>query len=190
MGETNVFPMRKRLRRSDETEASKTKPTESTLKNGAFPLGVRLVADEQQMSNSNGDFLSLAVGYAVVVRISTVSAQAALCAALGYFVDRRFETAPWGTVVGALLGAAALGVGIVATVKRLEREDATAPEEMRNGRNRDKVDFDAALSEESLKTEALRGEFEETLERATAFFAEKTEKTAISLGGDETARLR
>ena len=135
-------------------------------------------------------FSSLAVGYAAVVRISTVSAQAALCAAFGYWVDRRWETAPWGTVVGALFGATAFGVGLVAAVKKLERENATVAEETRNERNRDKADFDAALSAESLKTEALRGEFEKTLADATAFFAEKTGKDAISLDGDETERRR
>lgn len=128
------------------------------------------------MSNSNGDFSSLAVGYAAVVRISTVSAQAALCAALGYLVDRRFGTALWGTVVGALLGAAAFGVGLVAAVKRLERDGATASEASKNVRKRDNGDVDAEISAESLKTEALRDEFEETLERAAAFLAEKTEK--------------
>ena len=127
------------------------------------------------MSNSNGDFSSLAVGYAAVVRISTVSAQSALCAALGYLVDRRFETAPWGTVVGALLGAAAFGVGLVAAVKRLERDGATASNASENARKREHSDVDAEISAESLKTEALRGEFEETLARATAFLAEKTE---------------
>jgi len=127
------------------------------------------------MSNSNDDFSSLAVGYAAVVRISTVSAQAALCAALGYLVDRRFETAPWGTVVGALLGATAFGVGLVATAKRLERYGATASDASENARKRDHSDVDAEISAESLKTEALRGEFEETLARATAFLAEKTE---------------
>ena len=150
------------------------------------------------MSNSNGDFSSLAVGYAAVVRISTVSAQAALCAALGYFVDRRWETAPWGIVVGALTGAVAFGVGLVATTKRLER-DATESEALENARNPRNVEFDAALSAESLKTEALRGEFEETLERATAFLAEKTERpeqpessaqTRNSFNGGETERLR
>ena len=129
------------------------------------------------MNNSNGDFSSLAVGCAAVVRISTVSAQAALCAALGYLVDRRWETAPWGTVVGALLGAAAFGVGLVAATKRLERDGATASEALENGRKCDNADFDAEISAESLKTEVLRGEFEETLARAAAFFAEKTERT-------------
>ena len=127
------------------------------------------------MSNSNGDFSSLAVGYAAVVRISTVSAQAALCAALGYFVDRRFETAPWGTVVGALAGAAAFCVGLVAAAKRLERDGATASKASENVRKRDNVD--AEISAESLKTETLRGEFEETLTRATAFLAEKSERS-------------
>ncbi|MBP3556756.1 MAG: AtpZ/AtpI family protein [Thermoguttaceae bacterium] len=129
------------------------------------------------MSNSNGDFSSLAVGYAAVVRISTVSAQAALCAALGYFVDRRFETTPWGAIVGALLGAAAFGVGLVAAVKRLERDGATVSNASEDVRNRDNVDVDAEISAESLKTETLRGEFEETLTRATAFLAEKSERS-------------
>lgn len=151
------------------------------------------------MSKSNGDFSSLAVGYAAVARISTVSAQAALCAALGYFVDRRWETAPWGTVVGALLGAAAFGVGLIATAKRLERDGATASEASENVRKRDNVDVDAEISVESLKTEALRGEFEETLERAAAFFAEKTgrsegaeisEQTENSPSVGETERRR
>ena len=122
------------------------------------------------MSNSNGDFSSLAVGYAAVARISTVSAQAAICAALGYFADRRFETAPWGTVVGALLGAAAFGVGLVAAVKRLERDGASVAEKTQNARKRD---VGAEISAESLKTEALRGEFEETLGRAAAFLTAK-----------------
>ena len=87
------------------------------------------------MSNSNSDFSSLAVGYAAVVRISTVSAQAALCAALGYWVDRRFGTAPWGTVVGALAGAAAFGVGLVSAVKRIERDGAIASEASENDQN-------------------------------------------------------
>ncbi len=119
------------------------------------------------MSKNNGDFSSLAVGYAAVVRISTVSARAALCVALGYFVDRRFETAPWGTLGGAALGAAAFVVGLVATAKRLERENATGAEDFRSVR-RDKAELDAAISAESLKTEALREEL-----RAT-FSAEKT----------------
>ena len=126
------------------------------------------------MSKSSSDFSSLAVGYAAVIRISTVSAQAALCAALGYFVDGRWETAPWGTVVGALTGAVAFVVGLIATAKRLER-DATASEALGTVRERNNVEFDAALSAESIKTEALRGEFKETLARATAFLAEKTE---------------
>lgn len=138
------------------------------------------------MSNSNGDFSSLAVGYAAVVRISTVSAQAALCAALGFFVDRRFETAPWGTVVGALLGAAVFGVGLVATVKRLERDGANGSEESQDARKRDKVDLDAEISAESLKTEVLRDEFEETLARATAFFAEKTGRSEGSESAEQT----
>ena len=142
------------------------------------------------MNKSNGGFSSLAVGYATVVRISTVSAQGALCVALGYWVDRRWETVPWGTVVGALLGAAAFGVGLVSAVKKLERENVIVAQETRNERNRDKADFDAALSEESLKTEALRGEFEETLERAAAFFAEKAEKDAVSSDVDATERRR
>lgn len=132
------------------------------------------------MSNSNGDFSSLAVGYAAVVRISTVSAQAALCAALGYFVDRRFETAPWGTVVGALLGATAFGVGLVAAVKRLERDGEAASEASENVRKRDNVDVDAEISAESLKTDALRGEFEETLARAAAFLTAKSEASKKS----------
>lgn len=136
------------------------------------------------MSNGNGDFSSLAVGYAAVVRISTVSAQAALCAALGYFVDRRFETAPWGTVVGALAGAAAFCVGLVAAVKRLERDGATASKASENVRKRDNVD--AEISAESLKTEALRDEFEETLARATAFFAEKTGRSEDSEASEPT----
>ena len=151
------------------------------------------------MSNSNGDFSSLAVGYAAVVRISTVSAQAALCAALGYFVDRRFETTPWGAIVGALLGAAAFGVGLVATAKRLERDGATVSETLKSVQNRDGVDVDAEISAESLKTEALRGEFEDALARATAFLAEKAEApkrselpehTAFSPNVGETERRR
>lgn len=138
------------------------------------------------MSNSNGDFSSLAVGYAAVVRISTVSAQAALCAALGYLVDRRFETAPCGTVVGALAGAAAFVVGLVAAAKRLERDDATALEAPENGRKRDNADFNAEISAESLKTEALRGEFEETLARAAAFLAEKSERARQSESPEQT----
>ncbi|MBQ2850231.1 MAG: AtpZ/AtpI family protein [Thermoguttaceae bacterium] len=129
------------------------------------------------MSNSNGDFSSLAVGYAAVARISTVSAQAALCAALGYLVDRRWETAPWGTVVGALLGAAAFGVGLIAAVKRLERDGAVASDASENVRKRGNADFNAEISAESLKTEVLRDEFEETLARATAFLAEKTKRS-------------
>ena len=132
------------------------------------------------MSNSNSDFSSLAVGYAAVVRISTVSAQAALCAALGYWVDRRFGTAPWGTVVGALAGAAAFGVGLVSAVKRIERDGAIASEASENDQKRENVDFDAEISAESLKTEALRGEFEETLARATAFLAEKEARSESS----------
>lgn len=137
------------------------------------------------MSNSNGDFSSLTVGYAAVVRVSTVSAQAALCAVLGYFIDRRFETAPWGTVVGALAGAAAFCVGLVAAVKRLERDGATALAS-ENVRKRDNVDVDAEISAESLKTEVLRDEFEETLERATAFFAEKTGRSEGSESAEQT----
>jgi F0F1-type ATP synthase assembly protein I len=136
------------------------------------------------MSNSNGDFSSLTVGYAAVVRVSTVSAQAALCAVLGYFIDRRFETAPWGTVVGALFGAAAFCVGLVAAVKRLERDGATVSKASENVRKRDNVD--AEISAESLKTEALRDEFEETLERATAFFAEKTGRSEGSEAAEQT----
>ena len=135
------------------------------------------------MSNSNSDFSSLAVGYAAVVRISTVSAQAALCAALGYWVDRRFGTAPWVTVVGALAGAAAFGVGLVSAVKRIERDGAIASEASEaseNDQKRENVDFDAEISAESLKTEALRGEFEETLARATAFGAEKAARSESS----------
>ena len=135
------------------------------------------------MSKSNGDFSSLTVGYAAVVRVSTVSAQAALCAVLGYFIDRRFETAPWGTVVGALAGAAAFCVGLVAAVKRLERDGATALTS-ENVRKRDNVD--AEISAESLKTEVLRDEFEETLERATAFFAEKTGRSEGSESAEPT----
>lgn len=138
------------------------------------------------MSNSNGDFSSLAVGYAAVVRISTVSAQAALCAALGYWVDRRWETAPWGTVVGALLGAAAFGVGLIAAVKRLERDGAGVLEAAKDERKRDNVDVDAEISAELLKTETLRGEFEETLARATAFFAEKTGRSEDSKASEQT----
>ncbi|MBQ9127759.1 MAG: AtpZ/AtpI family protein, partial [Thermoguttaceae bacterium] len=99
----------------------------------------------------------------------------ALCSALGYWVDRRWETAPWGTVVGDLLGAAAFGVGLIAAVKRLERDGAGVLEAAKDERKRDNVDVDAEISAESLKTEALRDEFEETLARATAFLAEKTE---------------
>ena len=137
------------------------------------------------MSNSNGDFSSLAVGYAAVVRISTVSAQAALCAALGYFVDRRWGTTPWGTVVGALGGAAAFGVGLVAAVKRLERDGATASATSESVRKPDSVDVDAEISAESLKTEALRDEFEETLERAAAFLAEKKEASKRSEASEQ-----
>lgn len=142
------------------------------------------------MSNSNSDFSSLAVGYAAVVRISTVSAQAALCAALGYWVDRRFGTAPWGTVVGALAGAAAFGVGLVSAVKRIERDGAIASEASENDQKRENVDFDAEISAESLKTEALRGEFEETLARATAFLAEKAARpeSSSALERPETRR--
>lgn len=141
------------------------------------------------MNKSNGDFSSLAVGYAAVVRISTVSAQAAVCAALGYLIDRRWETAPWGTVVGALLGAAAFVVGLVSAAKRLERDDADGSEEWRQGAN---VDLKAALSAESLKTEALRREFEETLASATASGTEKTERPERSEVSDvrETERRR
>lgn len=182
-------------RENDSAERTKRKrtrrePTEPTLKNVAFPVDVEF-ADEQQMSNSNGDFSSLAVGYAAVVRISTVSAQAALCAALGYLVDRRWETAPLGTVVGALLGAAAFGVGLVATAKRLERDGATASETSENARKRDNVD--AEISAESLKTEALRDEFEEILERAAAFLSAKPvlpEQAENSPNGGEAERRR
>ena len=139
------------------------------------------------MSKSSGDFSSLAVGCAVVARISTVSAQAALCAALGYFVDRRFETAPWGTVVGALIGAAAFGVGLVATAKRLERGSASVSEETQNLRERENADLDAVISVESSKTEALRGEFEAALARAATLAAAKTAK---SDGANEMERRR
>lgn len=169
----------------DRTKRKRTDEVDGTdVEKRRVFLGVRLVADEQQMSNDNGDFSSLAVGYAAVARISTVSAQAALCAALGYFVDRRFETAPWGTVVGALAGAAAFCVGLVAAAKRLERDGATASKASENVRKRDNVD--AEISAESLKTEALRDEFEETLARATAFFAEKTGRSEDSKASEPT----
>ena len=125
-----------------------------------------------------------------------MSAQAALCAALGYFIDRRWETAPWGTVVGALTCAAAFGVGLAATAKRLERENATLSEEAQALRGREKAELDAVISVESLKTEALRGELEKTLARATALATGKTAQTANSDGADncveanETERLR
>ena len=142
------------------------------------------------MSKSSGDFSSLAVGCAAVARISTVSAQAALCAALGYFVDRRFETAPWGTVVGALIGAAAFGVGLVATAKRFERESASLSEETSRLREREDADLEAVISAESSKTEALRGEFEATLARAATFAAAKPVKPAKLDGENETERLQ
>ena len=99
----------------------------------------------------------------------------------------------------ALLGAAAFGVGLIAAVKRFERDGAGVLEAAKDERKRDNVDVDAEISAESLKTEALRDEFEETLARATAFFAEKTERPKqsegsaqpeISLDGGEAERRR
>ncbi|MBR4833316.1 MAG: AtpZ/AtpI family protein [Thermoguttaceae bacterium] len=136
------------------------------------------------MNENDRDFSSLATGYAAVVRISTVSAQAALCEAFGYWVDRRWETAPWGTVVGALLGAAAFGVGLVAAVKRLEREDAAGSKEKgkpASSRRRDKAAVDAEIAEEASKTNALR-------EELRAAFS--TKKSLNSLGESETERRR
>lgn len=132
------------------------------------------------MSKSSGDFSSLAVGYAAVVRISTASASAALCAALGYWGDGRLDTAPWGTIVGALLGAAAFCVGLVATAKRLERESESLSGETRIRREGQVPDLDAVISVETSKTEALRGEFEETLARAATLTMLKSKKTITS----------
>ncbi|MBQ1277129.1 MAG: hypothetical protein IIY07_00625, partial [Thermoguttaceae bacterium] len=73
--------------------------------------------------------------------------------------------------------------------QRLERDDADGSEEWRQGAN---VDLKAALSAESLKTEALRREFEETLASATASGTEKTERPERSEVSDvrETERRR
>ena len=94
-----------------------------------------------------------------------------------------------------MFGAAAFGFGLVATVKRLERESATLAEKTSSRKKVENADLNAAISVETSKTEALRGEFEETLARAAAFAAAKSEKTAksgVAANGDanETERLQ
>lgn len=143
------------------------------------------------MSKNNGDFSPWAVGCAAATRILTASAQAALCVAAGLWIDRRLETSPCGTLVGAVFGGVAFVVGLVATTKRLAADsDAGGVEGERSVRKLDRAEFNAAISAESLKTEALREALEATDERAAAFFAKKTENSPDPIAGSVPERRR
>ena len=65
----------------------------------------------------------LAIGYAWATRVCAFSAEFVILAWFGSWIDRRYGTQPFGTLVGAAIGSAAFIAGLVSTAKKLQDEE-------------------------------------------------------------------
>ena len=82
-----------------------------------------VLAPEDEACKGQDGLSSLAIGYAWVVRITTLCFEFAALLLLGRFVDIRFGFEPWGLLVGSFIGFYVFGSGLFLTIKRLEKAE-------------------------------------------------------------------
>ncbi|MBQ9873987.1 MAG: AtpZ/AtpI family protein [Thermoguttaceae bacterium] len=80
--------------------------------------------DDSSYENEPG-LSPLAIGYAWVVRVTTLCFEIVALLLLGRFVDARFGTAPWGTISGAAIGIGAFVAGLISIARRLDANERT-----------------------------------------------------------------
>ncbi|MDO4558381.1 MAG: AtpZ/AtpI family protein [Planctomycetia bacterium] len=62
-----------------------------------------------------------------VHRVTGLGSEIIVPTLIGWYVDERFHTRPWGIVGGAMLGIWLAGISLIALIRDLEREMAENP---------------------------------------------------------------